>query len=364
MATTAEPILQPVTARPTEEAWRRSAQRARTGRITRQTLLLLFLAVASAPIILPYMWVVTISLTARTGGVDSAVLWRSVGVLVPAVVTYGLIHVFAADRRLRLVAALVIGAVTVGLIWVLVGARLHLDNYSFLWRRDFVETLRRAATAKGQFPSVWTALANSLLVAGLQTVIVTVAATLSAYYLSRFDFRGRSAYLQGLLILHAFPAVTLVIPIFLMMHVIGLLDTLTGVILVIAALELPFFIFVMKGFFDAVPWDIEMSAMTDGATRRQAFRMVVLPQVSTGLIAIAVFAFIRGFEEYIFVRTLLIEDSRWVMSLFLFWVSDDVMGVDYGIVAAVSVFYVIPPLLLYMFCQKYITQMTLGGIKG
>ena len=64
---------------------------------------------------------------------------------------------------------------------------------------------------------------------------------------------------------------TLIIPIFLMMYWIGLLDTLTGVILVIAALELPFAIFVMKGFFDAVPWDIEMSAMTDGASRRQAF---------------------------------------------------------------------------------------------
>ena len=64
---------------------------------------------------------------------------------------------------------------------------------------------------------------------------------------------------------------TLIIPIFLMMYWIGLLDTLTGVILVIVALELPFAIFVMKGFFDAVPWDIEMSAMTDGASRRQAF---------------------------------------------------------------------------------------------
>ena len=76
----------------------------------------------------------------------------------------------------------------------------------------------------------------------------------------------------------------------------------------------------MKGFFDAVPWDIEMSAMTDGATRRQAFRLVVLPQVRVGLIAVAVFAFIRAWEEYIFVRTLLIENTNWVMSLYLFWV--------------------------------------------
>ena len=129
--------------------------------------------------------------------------------------------------------------------------------------------------------------------------------TLAGYYLSRFDFRGRAGYLKGLLVLHAFPAMTLIIPIFLMMYWIGLLDTLTGVILVIAALELPFAIFVMKGFFDAVPWDIEMSAMTDGASRRQAFCMVVLPQVKIGMMAIAIFAFLRGWEEYVFVRTLL-----------------------------------------------------------
>ena len=177
-------------------------------------------------------------------------------------------------------------------------------------------------------------------------------------------FRGRSAFLQGMLILHAFPAMTLIIPIFLMLHWIGLLDTIAGVMLVLAAIELPFYDFVMKGFFDGVPWDIEMSAMTDGATRRQAFYMVVLPQVRFGLIAVAVFAFIRAWEEYIFVRTLLIENKNWVMSLYLFWVSDDVMGVDYGIVAAVAVFYVLPSFLLYVFCQKYLTQMTIGGIKG
>ena len=164
--------------------------------------------------------------------------------------------------------------------------------------------------------------------------------------------------------LHAFPAMTLIIPIFLMLHWIGLLDTILGVMLVLAAIELPFYVFVMKGFFDGVPWDIEMSAMTDGATRRQAFRLVVLPQVRVGLIAVAVFAFIRAWEEYIFVRTFLIENTNWVMSLYLFWVADDVMGVDYGIVAAVAVFYVLPSLLLYVFCQKYLTQMTIGGIKG
>ena len=205
---------------------------------------------------------------------------------------------------------------------------------------------------------------NSLALALSQTLIILAVASLAGYYISRFAFRGREAFLQGMLVLHAFPAMTLIIPIFLILYWVGLLDTILGVMLVLATIELPFYVFVIKGFFDAVPWDIEMSAMTDGATRRQAFRMVVLPQVRVGLIAVAVFAFIRAWEEYIFVRTMLIENKNWVMSLYLFWVSDDIMGVDYGIVAAVSVFYVLPSLLLYVFCQKYLTQMTIGGIRG
>jgi inositol-phosphate transport system permease protein len=250
------------------------------------------------------------------------------------------------------------------LLAAFVGGQLHLANYRFLWRTNIIEEIRSKATAAGQFPSVWIAFRNSLALAVSQTVIILTVASLAGYYISRFAFRGREAFLQGMLVLHAFPAMTLIIPLFLILHWVGLLDTILGVMLVLATIELPFYVFVMKGFFDGVPWDIEMSAMTDGATRRQAFRLVVLPQVRVGLIAVAVFAFIRAWEEYIFVRTFLIENTNWVMSLYLFWVADDVMGVDYGIVAAVAVFYVLPSLLLYVFCQKYLTQMTIGGIKG
>ena len=337
-------------------AWRR--------RFSGQTMLLGFLIVVSVPIVLPYFWMIVIAFTARTGGVGSDVLWTACAVIAPAVLIYSIVHMSVAAPRLRLVAGLILLAIVGAMLAALIGGRLHLDNFRFLWRADFVEEVRSKATSGAQFPSVWNAFFNSLVLAVSQTVIILTVASLSGYYISRFAFRGRSAFLQGMLVLHAFPAMTLIIPIFLMLHWIGLLDTILGVMLVLAAIELPFYVFVMKGFFDGVPWDIEMSAMTDGATRRQAFRLVVLPQVRFGLIAVAVFAFIRAWEEYIFVRTMLIENKNWVMSLYLFWVSDDVMGVDYGIVAAVAVFYVLPSFLLYVFCQKYLTQMTIGGIKG
>ena len=195
-------------------------------------------------------------------------------------------------------------------------------------------------------------------------VLVVTVSTLAGYYLSRFEFPGRAGYLQGLLVLHAFPAMTLIIPIFLMMYWIGLLDTLTGVILVIAALELPFAIFVMKGFFDAVPWDIEMSAMTDGASRRQAFCMVVLPQVQVGHDRdrrLRVPARLGGIclrphapvpEDQLDDEPLSVLDARGRDGHRLRH------GLGHGRVLRAA------ERVLYTFTQKYLTQMTIGGIKG
>ncbi len=346
--------------------WDALAARSKRQRLLGQSLLVLFLIIVSLPILLPYFWMFTISVSARTGGVEALVLWKACAVLVPTVIGLGLLRMLTEDRTRRWLGSLaIVVAATAAVIWS-IGQDLHLRNWAFLWNPDMVAGLqgRGQATVESQFPWVWTAFANSLFLAVVQTTIVLTVSTLAGYYISRFQFAGRTTFLQSLLVLHAFPAMTLIIPIFLIMFWIGMLDTLSGVILVIATLELPFSIFIMKGFFDAVPWDIEMSAMTDGASRRQAFFQVVLPQVKVGLLAVGVFAFIRGWEEYVFVRTLLFEKSNWVMSLYIFWVADDIMGVDYGIVAAVAVFYVVPSLLLYVFCQKFLVQMSLGGIKG
>ena len=344
--------------------WQALASRARVGRMVRTGLLVAFLTIVSLPIMLPYFWMVVISFSARTGGVESAVLWKSLIILVPAVISFSIAFTIYRQPKQRWIAALVIGLPTAFALWIWVGADLHLNNYRFLVKANVVEELRGAATAGGQFPWVWEAFFNSLFVASVSTCTKVAVATLAGYYLSRFSFAGRSTYLQSLLVVEAFPAMILVIPIFIVIYWIGLLNTLWGPILVLSALELPFYIFVMKGFFDAVPWDIEMSAMTDGATRRQAFWHVVLPQVRSGMIAIGIFSFIKGWEEYVFVTTLRTGNSYWVMSSYLYYIAEDVMGVDYGMVAAVSVFYVIPSLILYLFCQKYLTQMTLGGVKG
>jgi inositol-phosphate transport system permease protein len=343
--------------------WGMLAARARTRRRATTAFLYCILILGSLPIVVPYLWLVTVAISGRTG-TTTVVLWRALAIMMPALVLWSMLRLAIDDaRRLRLFE-LTLGGVTLAALAAITGPYLHTDNFRFLWNANIADQLKGAGGVGNRYPSVWVAFRNSLLLAFVQMALVVVTSTFAGYYLSRFDFKGRGGYLKGLLVLHAFPAMSLIIPIFLMMYWIGLLDTLTGVVLVIVALELPFAIFVMKGFFDAVPWDIEMSAMTDGASRRQAFFMVVLPQVKVGMIAVAVFAFLRGWEEYVFVRTLLFEKSNWTMSLYLFWMYDDVMGTDYAMVSAIGVFYVLPSVVLYTLCQKYLTQMSVGGIKG
>ena len=341
--------------------WNKLAQRSCRMRRLRLGALSLFLVAVSIPIAVPYIWMVMIAFTARRGMAETGTLWPALVVILVGLGIYGVAMLWLRRERLAIVMG-VLTAFLLGLI--LLGQDLHLQNFRFMVNANIIDDLDGQGTVGERYPWVWEAFANSLLLASTQTVIVVTVSTLAAYYLSRFSFRGRNTFLQSLLVLQAFPAITLVIPIFLIVFWVGLLNTLYAPILVLTALELPFFIFIMKGFFDAVPWDIEMSAMTDGASRREAFWMVVLPQVRVGMIAIGVFAFIKGWEEYVFVNGLRTGDSYWVMSTYLYYVREDVMGVDYGMVAAVAVLYVLPALILYLFCQKYLTQMTLGGVKG
>ncbi len=349
---------------PRTEDWAGVALRGRRRRQWSTALLYGFLTVASLPVIIPYFWLVTLAFSAR-GGTDTIVLWRTLTVVAPAGLVWAALGLACSGRRMLRRARLAVGLLALAILAAWVGPSLHLDNWRFLWNPAFSNTVKSLPTGAGlQFPNVWNAFANSLILAGSVMIVVVVVATLAGYYLSRFAFAGREGFLKSLLVLYSFPAMTLVIPIFLLMYWTGMLDTLVGVILVVATLELPFAIFIMKGFFDAVPWDIEMSAMTDGASRRQVFWLIVLPQVRFGMLAVGIFAFLRGWEDYVFVRTLLIGKSNWVMSLYLFYVAQDIMGVDYGIVTAVGLMYLLPALVLYIATQKYLTQMTLGGIKG
>ena len=324
----------------TNPNWSALADRARLRRKFELGAIYSYLVVVSVPLVIPYVGLIVMAFASR----DPQVLWRAIAVLAPWSVALAITLAWFPTRRFKLAGSLIATLVAAMSLTILIGSDLHLRNFRFL-----IEPPRPS------LPSFWSAFTNSAILALSQTAIVTTVAALAGYYLSRFSFPSRGSMLGALLVVHAFPVMTLIIPLFLMIYWMGLLNSLIGVVLVLVAFELPFAIFIMKGFYDAVPWDIEMSAIVDGATRRQAFVLIVLPQVTNGLIAVSIFAFIRGWEEYIFVSTFLLTQSKWVLSLYLFFENNS---------AAVALVYLAPPFVLFLVTQKYLMNLSVGVVRG
>jgi inositol-phosphate transport system permease protein len=107
-----------------------------------------------------------------------------------------------------------------------------------------------------------------------------------------------------------------------------------------------------------------MAAMIDGASRLRAWYSVLLPQVRSGIGAVAIFAFLWGWTDYIFVLTFILRRTNWTMALYLSAVIGEYRSVDYGLLAAVGVFYMIPSLLFFLLTQRHLVQITLGGTKA
>ena len=287
------------------------AQRARRREVLTQTMIYVLLTLISLPIVVPYLWLVAAAFSER--------------------ISYGIIP-----------------------------SGFTLNNWRFLW----VANLGFVSGTAGRLPNIWQVVANSLVLAVGTAAIVVVVSTLAGYFISRHGFSRRAGFLKGALALQAFPGITLLVALFILLRSLNLLNSMLGVILVIAALHLPFALFVMKGFFDGIPWDIEMSALIDGASRLRAWYTVLLPQARNGIVAVAMFSFLWGWTDYIYVLTFVLRRSSWTMALYLNSVIGEYRFADYGLMAAVGVFYMIPSLLFFLFTQRQLLQITLGGTKA
>lgn len=213
-------------------------------------------------------------------------------------------------------------------------------------------------------PSIWLATWNTFVFASVTTVIVLVISSAAGYSLSRLQLPMRSFFLGSIMVLHAFPTVTLLIAIFLILQMLGLYNTLSGVILVKISLELPFGIWIMKGFYDTVPWEIEMAGIQDGATRFQVWTMLVLPQVKPAIMALGIFSFLAGWSEFILPLVLAPDNKVQVLSVYLAGLIADDNNFDMALFKSVGVFYVLPVIILFVFFQNKLMNIYSGGNKG
>ncbi len=218
--------------------------------------------------------------------------------------------------------------------------------------------------AEYQYPNLYLVMGNTLILALSVAGAEVFISSLAAYAISRFKFRGRSTLLGLILVLHSFPAITLLIAVFYILNMLGLYDTLIGVILVRVAFDLPLAIWIMKGFFDTVPWDLEMSALIDGCNRIQAWWKVLLPAVRNGLMAVLIFGFLSGWGEFVFVLTFISSQKYWTLSMLVYaFTSGEYFYVDPCITATVGIIYMLPVVVFFLFAQKYILRIQIAG-KG
>lgn len=210
----------------------------------------------------------------------------------------------------------------------------------------------------------WDNARSSVIVTCSVVILAMVVAFFAAAALARFRFRGRRAYLVILLVVQMIPFEAMLIPIFIELNRLGLVYQLTGLILAYLAFVLPFTIWTLRGFVQAVPADLEEAALCDGCTRTQAFMKILFPLIAPGLVATGIFAFMQAWNEYIFANVLLTNDNATLPVWLVSFVSAGGQ-VDWGGIMAGSTLFALPVVALFMLVQGRITTgLTAGAVKG
>ena len=208
-------------------------------------------------------------------------------------------------------------------------------------------------------------LVNSLIIGIGGTALNLVLGVAGGYALSRFNFRGRRAFMFSILLIRVIPAPATIVALYLIMVNLKLTNTLWGLILVEAVLNLPVTLWLLKGTISAVPMELEEAAWVDGNTRLQAIRRVVLPLVGPGLGAAAMLTFMGIWGDFLTPLVMLQSQELYPLSIGLFRAFSEHNHVDWGLLAASAIVYVLPPAVLYIFVRKHLLRSSLGGaVKG
>ncbi len=205
---------------------------------------------------------------------------------------------------------------------------------------------------------------NSIIVAVGTALIGVVLASIGGFALSRYRFRGHGAALQGILMTQMFPATMLLLPLYLLMRKLYLVDTLGGVMIAYVATALPFCVWTMKGYYDTIPVALNEAALIDGCSPLQAFVRVTLPLSAPALVITGLFSFMTGWSEFMVARVML--NSRELMTLPLGLESlFTTYQTEWANYAAGSLLVSLPVVVLFLLLNRFLVSgLTLGSVKG
>ncbi|MDR2479050.1 MAG: carbohydrate ABC transporter permease [Treponema sp.] len=222
----------------------------------------------------------------------------------------------------------------------------NLGNYRKILEQGFIKTI-----------------SNSLLVAGSSVFLVIIMASCCAYALARFRFRGKSAVLWIILLTMMVPGLASLIPTYMIMSRLKMIDTYQGLICAYTALNLPVSVWILRSFFLGLPAAMEEAATIDGAGPWRVFLEIMLPMARPGIAAVAILGFLNAWNDQLVALTIVSRVDLRTVPLVIYLTLGD-QGTDWGILTAASVLSVIPTIILFVWLQKnFISGLTAGSIK-
>jgi multiple sugar transport system permease protein len=230
---------------------------------------------------------------------------------------------------------------------------------------NYVDIFKPAAFGENSGQSTFfLALRNSVLVALGTTAIAMTLGTLGAYAIARFNIPGRRWLLLLVLGTQLLPAISIIIPLFRMFRTVSLLDTIFALILAYSTFSIPFVVWIMAGYFQSVPAELEEAARIDGASRFQSFIRIALPLAAPGLAATAIFTLLNSWDEFFFA---LVFTSTYAAKTVPVAIAEFIgrHSVDWGMLVTGGFIASLPPLIISLVFYRYIVSgLAAGGIKG
>ena len=263
-------------------------------------------------------------------------------------------------RRLRqsgwdLLGLAVFAVVVFPVYWMISTAFKRSDDIVSLtptWL-PFHPTLSNYRSAM-RMPFFWVDVKNSLIIVSVTVAISMGLAFLAAVALAKYRFTGRKLFIVLMIGIQMLPAAGLIIPLYVVLARYHQVNTLTGVIVTYMTFVLPFSVWTLRGFIIGIPRELEEAAMVDGNTRLGAFLKILLPLIAPGLVATSVFAFITSWNEYIFARVLLNDQSKQTVTVWLSYFLGSSKHTDWGALMAGSTLTAIPVVIFFLLVQRKI----------
>ena len=259
------------------------------------------------------------------------------------------------------ISGLIAAAFLLPLAWAVVGS---------LWDRRADGTIGLTAVHYERLASFGvglpTYLGNTLIVVGITVAGTLLVSVLGGYAFARFRFPGKQLLFGATLAILMVPHATILIPLYVLLAAVGLTNSLVGLGLVLIMFQLPFSVFMMRNSFESVPRELEEAALVDGCSSLSALTKILLPAVMPGIVTVALFAFLTGWNEFISALILLNDGDKYTLPVALVSLQQGDWGViDFGGLQAGVVVSAVPCLLLFLVLQRaYMSGFTAGAIKG